>query len=158
MTLLDERERVAINLTLSMDYIPVEKNIEMGQLRVDVLDAIFPGSHLYSYAYCKFYLNGQMVFKTHSIKKPGHPAWNEFFEIEVPSRIDAILRVTVHTDDGILKIEKVVGTAAIDLQLLEPCRPQDFTIEVPEASGWIRLQLLFRPEWTTRARRHCSIS
>jgi hypothetical protein len=40
MTLLDERERVAITLTLSMDYFPVEKNIELGQLRVDVLDAI----------------------------------------------------------------------------------------------------------------------
>ena len=79
MTLLDERERVAITFTLSMDYIPVEKNIEMGQLRVDVLDAIFPGHHLYMDAYCEFYLNGQMVFKTHSIKSSEHPAWNEFF-------------------------------------------------------------------------------
>ena len=154
MTLQDVRERVTLYFTLSMDYIPVEKNIEMGQLRVDVLDAILPGRHLYRNTYCEFYLNEETVFKTHAAEQYLQPAWNEFFEVEVRSRIDARFRVTLYELDSYLGTEKVVGNAVIDLQLLEPCMPQDFKIQVAEASGSIRLQILFIPEWTTRARRH----
>jgi Ca2+-dependent lipid-binding protein len=160
MTLLDERERVALYITLSMDYYPVEKNIEMGQLRVDVLDAIFPARHLYRNTYCEFYLNEETVFKTHAAEQYLQPRWNEFFEVEVRSRIDARFRVTLYELDSYLGTEKVVGNAVIDLQLLEPYRPQDFhsTIQMAEASGSIRLQLLFTPEWTTRARHYYAIS
>lgn len=155
--LVDEHERVAIAFTLSMDYIPVEKNIEMGQLRVDVLDAIYPGRHVDKDAYCEFYLNEQMVFKTHAVKKSLRAAWNEFFEVEVQSRIDARFRVTEYEHDAILGTEKAVGNAVIDLQRLEPCRPKDRRIHMAETSGLIRLQILFRPEWTTRVRPHYSI-
>jgi Ca2+-dependent lipid-binding protein len=159
MTLLDERERVAITFVLSMDYIPVEKNVEMGQLRVDVLDVMIPGRHPYKDACCKFYLNEQMVFKTHAVKQPLQPAWNEFFEVEVQSRIDARFRVKLKEDneDGTL-LHFSFDNALIDLQRLEPCKTQDFTIQLGKTSGSIRLQLLFRPEWTTRARRFYSIS
>ena len=158
MTLQDERERVALYFTLSMDYIPVEMNIEMGQLRVDVLDAMILGRNPYRDAYCEFYLNEQLVFKTHAVKQSLQPAWNEFFEVEVPSRIDARFRVTVYELGSYLGTEKVVGNAVIDLQRLEPCKRQDFTLELGATSGSIRLQLLFSPEWITRARRHYSSS
>jgi len=158
MTLLAERERVALNFTLSMDYIPVEKNIEMGQLRVDVLDAILPGRHLYRNTYCEFYLNEETVFKTHAAEQYLQPAWNEFFEVEVRSRIDARFRVTlyVYEDDALSRLS--FGNALIDLQRLEPCKRQDFTLQLGATSGSIRLQLLFSPEWITRARRHYSSS
>jgi Ca2+-dependent lipid-binding protein len=151
MTLLDERERVAITFTLSMDYIPVEQNIEMGQLRVDVLDATYPGVYINRHVYCKFYLNEQMVFMTQAVEKSLQIAWNEFFEVEVRSRIDAKLRVMSYEFDPILGTQKAVYNAVIHLQRLEPCRPQDFTIQMAEAGRSIRLQLLFRPEWITRA-------
>ena len=123
----------------------------MGQLRVGVLDATCPGRFDNNDAYCKFYLNEQMVFKTRAIKLSWQPA--ETFEVEVRSRIDARFSVTEYELDTYLGTEKVVGNAVIDLQLLEPCMPQDFKIQVAEASGSIRLQILFIPEWTTRARR-----
>jgi Ca2+-dependent lipid-binding protein len=143
MTLLEEGEPVTIRFTLSMDYIPVEKNIEMGQLRVDILDAIYADYHVDRDAYCEFYLNEQMVFKTHAVKKSWQPAWNEFFEVEIRSRTDARFRIMEYELDAILGIEKAIRHAVIDLQCLEPCRLQDFTIGT---SGSIRLQLLFRPE------------
>lgn len=158
MTLPDERGRMAIAFRLSMDYIRVVKTIEMGQLRVDVLDATYPEPHDDRDVYCEFYLNEQMVFKTHAARKIIQPAWNEFFEVEVRSLIDARFRVMEYEHNALLRTEKAVGNAVIDLRRLEPCKPQDCTIRMAETSGSIRLQLLFRPEWTTRARRHYSIS
>jgi hypothetical protein len=52
-----------------MDYIRVVKTIEIGQLRVDVLDAIYPEAHVHRNVCCEFYLNEQTVFKTHAAKK-----------------------------------------------------------------------------------------
>jgi Ca2+-dependent lipid-binding protein len=146
MTLLDERERVAITFTLGMDYIPVEKILERGQLRVDVLDATYPGRPVDREAYCEFYLNEQILFKTSAIKKLMRPVWNDFFVVEIRSRIDAMFRVTLHEIDDRLRTKIFVGNAVIDLQRLEPCRTQDRTIYMAETSGSIRLQLFFRPE------------
>jgi Ca2+-dependent lipid-binding protein len=75
-----------------MQLDPSESINNMGRLRVDVLDATdLPAADRngYSDPYCKFELNGKDIFKTQKQKKTLHPAWNEFFEVDVPSRVAA---------------------------------------------------------------------
>ena len=89
MKLRDEEGRPAW-VRVSLKYIPVKMELDpsesinnMGNLRVDVLDAEdLPAadSNGKSDPYCKFELNGQDVFKTKTVKKPLSPAWNEFFD------------------------------------------------------------------------------
>lgn len=75
-----------------MQLDPSESINNMGKLRVDVLDASdLPAADRngYSDPYCKFELNGREIFKTKTQKKTLHPAWNEFFEVDVASRVAA---------------------------------------------------------------------
>jgi len=92
-------------IKVSLKYIPVKMQLDpgesinnMGKLRVDVLDAKdLPAADRngYSDPYCRFELNGKEIFKTQKQKKTLHPAWNEFFEVEVPSRVAAEFVCTV---------------------------------------------------------------
>lgn len=149
------------SVKVSLKYVPVKMNLDpresinnMGNLRVDVLDgADLPSadSNGKSDPYCKFELNGQEVFKTKTQKKTLHPAWNEFFEVPVPSRIAAKFRVNVMDWDFADKPD-YLGGADINLDTLEPFKAQEVKLILDGKSGSVRLRLLFRPDYVTRSK------
>jgi hypothetical protein len=133
---------------------PSESINNMGSLRVDVLDATnLPSADRngYSDPFCKFELNGHTVFKTQVQKKTLHPAWNEFFETEIPSRTAAKFNCRVYDWDTLGEPD-FLGATAINLELLEPFKPQEYNLTLDGKSGTIRLRLLFRPSYITRTR------
>lgn len=144
-----------------MKYLPVKMILDpsesinnMGTLRMDVLDAAdLPAADRngYSDPYCKFILNDKQVFKTQTQKKTLHPAWNEFFETNVPSRTGANFKVEVWDWDRGDK-DDLLGTAVINLALLEPFKSQEISLALDGKSGVIRLKMLFKPEYVTRSR------
>lgn len=150
---------------VSLKYIPVQMQLDpsesinnMGKLRVDVLD----GSDLPSAdrngksdPYCKFELNGQEVYKTKVIKKTLSPQWNEYFEVNVPSRTGAKFKVNVYDYDFADKPD-FLGASGIDLAALEPFKASDMTLPLDGKSGNVRLRLLFRPDYVTRMRQGTS--
>lgn len=146
---------------VSTRYIPVRMKLDpkesinnSGTLRVDVLDAAdLPSADRngYSDPYCKFRLAGEEVYKTKVQKKTLHPAWNEFFETNVKSRIGADFRVDVYDWDFGDKAD-YLGGAPIDLEALEPFRPKEISLPLDGKSGAIRLKLLFKPSYVTRSK------
>lgn len=164
LSLVDDEGRVS-TIKVSLKYIPVQMRLDpsesinnMGRLRVDVLDAAdLPSADRngYSDPYCKFELNGASVFKTKVQKKTLHPAWNEFFEVEVPSRTAARFNCRVMDWDFGDKADFLGGTD-INLELLEPFKAQEYTLALDGKSGTIRLRLLFRPDYVTRSRQGSS--
>jgi Ca2+-dependent lipid-binding protein len=164
LKLRDEKGNIS-SVRVSLKYIPVQMRLDpsesinnMGTLRVDVLDASdLPSADRngYSDPYCKFELNGTTVFKTETQKKTLHPAWNEFFEVEVPSRTAAQFRVKVYDWDAVGDDDKL-GNAEINLSVLEPFKPREFNLRLDGKSGTIRLRCLFRPSYITRSRQGSS--
>lgn len=145
-------------LPVKMQLDPSESINNMGTLRVDVLDAAdLPSADRngFSDPYCKFKLNGKDVYKTKTQKKTLHPAWNEFFETPVPSRTAADFKVDVYDWDFGDKADWL-GSAIINLSVLEPFQPQELTYQLDGKSGAIRLKMLFRPDYITRARQGSS--
>lgn len=141
-----------------MNLDPSESINNMGKLRVDVLDAAdLPSADRngYSDPYCKFEFNGNSVFKTKVQKKTLHPAWNEFFELDVPSRTAAQFVCNVMDWDFGDKAD-FLGKAEINLNLLEPFKPKELNLALEGKSGSIRLRLLFRPDYVTRSRQGSS--
>ena len=137
---------------------PRESINNMGDLRVDVLDgAELPSADRngFSDPYCKFRLGDKDVFKTKVQKKTLHPAWNEFFEIPVKSRIGADFRVDVYDWDFGDKAD-LLGSSAIDLEGLQPFTSEEVTLPLDGKSGAIKLKLLFRPSYVTRTRQGSS--
>ena len=141
-----------------MQLDPSESINNMGKLRVDVLD----GSDLpsadrngYSDPYCKFELNGKEIYKTKVQKKTLHPAWNEFFEVDVPSRTAAKFTCNVYDWDFGEKAD-FLGAADINLELLDPFAAHEYNLTLDGKSGSIRLRLLFRPDYVTRSRQGSS--
>ncbi|KAI9743091.1 MAG: hypothetical protein M1818_003386 [Claussenomyces sp. TS43310] len=149
------------NVRVSLKYLPVKMALDpsesinnMGSLRVDVLDATdLPSADRngYSDPYCKFELNGKEIFKTEVQKKTLHPAWNEFFEVDIVSRTDANFVCKVYDWDFASEPDKL-GNAVINVELLEPFRPQEYKLSLDGKSGTIRLRLLFRPSYVQRSR------
>ncbi|KAG9238347.1 C2 domain-containing protein [Amylocarpus encephaloides] len=153
------------SIKVSLKYIPVKMTLDpsesinnMGKLRVDVLD----GSDLpsadrngYSDPYCKFELNGKDVFKTKVQKKTLHPAWNEFFEVDITSRTAAKFICNVYDWDFGEKAD-FLGAAEINLDLLDPFTAQEYNLSLDGKSGSIRLRLLFRSDYVTRSRQGSS--
>ena len=130
----------------------------MGTLRVDVLDAAdLPAADRngYSDPYCKFNLNGKDVYKTKIQKKTLHPSWNEFFECPVKSRTAADFKVSVMDWDFGDKAA-LLGSAAINLELLDPFKPQETVLALDGKSGALRLKMSFRPDYVTRSRQGSS--
>jgi Ca2+-dependent lipid-binding protein len=164
LKLRDEQGQVS-SVKVSLKYIPVKMDLEpsesinnMGTLRVDVLDGKdLPSADRngYSDPFCKFELNGHTAFKTKVQKKTLHPAWNEFFEIEVPSRTAAKFTCNVFDWDFGDKAD-VLGLVNIDLMQLEPFVAQEVTLPLEGKSGTIRLRLLFRSKYVTRSRQGSS--
>lgn len=141
-----------------MELDPSESINNMGKLRVDVLDAVdLPSADRngYSDPYCKFELNGEMVFKTKTQKKTLHPAWNEFFDVDISSRTAAEFVCTVYDWDFGDKAD-LLGTAHINLELLDPFKPQEYNLKLDGKSGTVRLRLLFRPDYVTRTHQRTS--
>lgn len=153
------------SIKVSLKYVPIKMRLDpsesinnMGNLRVDVLDAEdLPSadSNGKSDPYCKFELNGQDVFKTKVQKKTLHPAWNEFFEVPVPSRTAAKFSVRVMDWDFADKPD-YLGGADINLEQLEPFKAQEVKLVLDGKSGTLRLRLLFRPDYVTRSRQGTS--
>jgi hypothetical protein len=153
------------SIKVSLKYVPVKMVLDpsesinnMGNLRVDVLDAQdLPAadSNGKSDPYVKFELSGQEVFKTKTQKKTLHPAWNEYFEIPVPSRTAAKFKATVWDWDFADKPD-LLGAAEINLGLLEPFKAQEMRFALDGKSGTLRLRLVFRPDYVTRTRQGSS--
>ncbi|EGE01667.1 membrane bound C2 domain-containing protein [Trichophyton equinum CBS 127.97] len=152
-------------VTVSLKYLPVKMKLDpsesinnMGNLRVDVLDAAdLPSADRngYSDPYCKFKLGDKEVFKTKVQKKTLHPAWNEFFETPIKSRIAANFRADVYDWDFGDKADYLGGTI-IDLTNLDPFQAQEISLPLDGKSGAIRLKLLFKPAYVTRSRQGSS--
>ncbi|KAK2861390.1 hypothetical protein FQN49_004250, partial [Arthroderma sp. PD_2] len=152
-------------VTVSLKYLPVKMKLDpsesinnMGTLRVDILDAAdLPSADRngYSDPYCKFKLGDKEVFKTKVQKKTLHPAWNEFFETPVKSRIAANFKADVYDWDFGDKAD-FLGGAAIDLTQLTPFQAQEVSLPLDGDSGAIRLKLLFKPAYVTRSRQGSS--
>ena len=160
----DEEGRV-YSVKVSLKYIPVEMALDasesinnMGNLRIDVLDAQgLPAADANgkSDPYVKFDLNGEEVFKTKVQKKTLNPAWNEFFEVSVPSRTGAKFKATV-MDWDFGNPDDFLGEASISLANLEPFKAQEIRLPLEGKSGSVRLRLLFRPDYITRTRQGSS--
>ncbi|KAE8348838.1 C2 domain-containing protein [Aspergillus coremiiformis] len=152
-------------VTVSARYIPVHMKLDpsesinnMGTLRVDVLDAAeLPSADRngFSDPYCKFRLNDEMIFKTKVQKKTLHPAWNEFFETPIKSRIATDFRVDVYDWDFGDKADYLGGTH-IDLSVLEPFQSKEVSLPLDGKSGAIRLKMLFKPTYVIRSRQGSS--
>ena len=137
---------------------PSESINNSGTLRVDVLDAadLPPADRNgYSDPYCKFKLNGKDVFKTKVQKKTLQPAWNEFFEVQVASRIAANFVCDVYDWDFGDRADHL-GAAKIGLASLEPFQQRENKYTLDGNSGVIRLKLLFKPAYVTRTRQGTS--
>lgn len=160
----DEKGTVS-SVKVSCKYIPVKMDLDpsesinnMGTLRIDVLDGTdLPSADRngYSDPYCKFELNGEMIFKTQVQKKTLQPAWNEFFENEIQSRTAAELKCKVY-DWDFAGDDDVLGDADVNLKELEPFRAQVMTLPLNGKSGSIRIRILFRPSYVTRSRQGSS--
>ncbi|KAF2748549.1 tricalbin [Sporormia fimetaria CBS 119925] len=164
LTLRDNHGREN-KITVSCKYLPVKMTLHpsesfnnQGTLRVDVLDAAdLPAADRngYSDPYCKFILHGKEVYKTKTQKKTLHPAWNEFFEVQVRSRTAAEFEVKVYDWDFGDKSD-FLGKAAINLNVLEPFQSQEVTLGLDGKSGAIRLKMLFKPDYVVRSRQGSS--
>ncbi|KAI9672365.1 MAG: hypothetical protein M1817_003387 [Caeruleum heppii] len=162
---LKDPEGGVTKITVMLKYLPVKMHLDpsesinnSGTMRVDVLDAAdLPAADRndYSDPYCKFELNGKEVFKTDKQKKTLHPAWNEFFEVPVPSRIAAKFKVSIWDWDFGDKAD-FLGGSDIDLTLLEPLRAREYRLGLSGKSGIIRLRVTFRPDYVTRSRQGSS--
>jgi C2 domain len=145
-------------LPVKMQLDPSESINNSGTLRVDVLDAAdLPSADRngFSDPYCKFRLNDKEVHKTKVQKKTLHPAWNEFFEIPVPSRTAANFTCDIYDWDFGDKADHL-GTTKIDLAALEPFRPHEESYPLDGKSGAVRLKMLFKPAYVTRHRQGSS--
>ncbi|EXJ62023.1 hypothetical protein A1O7_02455 [Cladophialophora yegresii CBS 114405] len=152
-------------VVVNLKYLPVKMQLDpsesinnMGILRVDVMDAAdLPSADRngYSDPYCRFKLNGKEVYKTKTQKKTLHPAWNEFFEVPIPSRTAADFRVDVYDWDFGDKADHL-GSAVLNLQVLEPFQPQELTYALDGKSGVLRLRMLFKPDYVVRKRQGTS--
>ena len=153
-----------------MKYLPVKMSLDpsesmnnMGTLRVDILDAAdLPSADRngFSDPFCKFKLNDQNVYETKVQKKTLHPAWNEFFEVPIPSRTAAKFTIKV-MDWDLTSDADFLGDADINLEHLEPMKAQvvNLTLNGKKGSGTagvVRLRLLFKAAYVTRSRQGSS--
>ncbi|KAL2171133.1 hypothetical protein VTG60DRAFT_3648 [Thermothelomyces hinnuleus] len=153
------------SVRVSLKYVPVKMQLDpsesinnMGNLRVDVLDAQdLPAadSNGKSDPFVKFELNGQEVFKTKTQKKTLNPTWGEVFNVSIPSRTAAKFRATVWDWDFADKPD-YLGGVDINLAQLESFRAQEFKYVLDGKSGVLRVRMLFTPDYVTRTRQGTS--
>lgn len=156
---------------ISLKYIPIQMTLDpsesihnMGDLRVDLLDA----SNLKaadrngkSDPFCVFELNDEKVFKSKTLKKTLHPEWNESFETKVPSRTGADFVVKVY-DWDLAGDADFLGQAKLDLASLEPMSLATKTFKLTGKKGEvgeygeIKLRFLFKSAYVVRTRQGSS--
>lgn len=151
----------ASKITVTLKYVPIlmalderESITNMGTLRVDVLDAAdLPAADRNgkSDPYVIFELNGDRVHKTEVQKKTLHPAWNEFFQVEIPSKVAADFKCKVY-DWDLAGDDDFLGAADIDLRKVEPFKKSIATIPLDGKSGTLRLAFVFTPDYVVRQR------
>jgi Ca2+-dependent lipid-binding protein len=172
LKLRDEEGRVS-SVKVSLKYIPVKMDLDpsesinnMGNLRVDVLDAqdlLAMDSNGKSDPYVKFELNGEEIFKSKTQKKTLNPVWNEFFEVSVPSRTAAAFKAAVWDWDFADKPDPL-GETMVRLDQLEPFKAQEMRLPLVgskgkhegKPAGQLRIRLLFRPDYIVRTRQGTS--
>jgi Ca2+-dependent lipid-binding protein len=152
-------------IKVSMKYIPVEIEVDasesinnMGDLKVELVEAKnLPAADRsgYSDPYCVFELNDERVFKSKIVKKTLNPAFDEKFEVTVPSRTAAKFIVEVY-DWDLAGSPDFLGKGQINLAELEPFQLKAIAIPLDGKSGEVKLKLLFRPAYITRTRRGTS--
>ncbi|KAL6804708.1 C2 domain-containing protein [Trichoderma sp. SZMC 28013] len=145
-------------IPLKMDLDPSESINNMGNLRVDVLsgtDLPSADRNGKSDPYCKFELNDVEVYKTKVQKKTLSPVWNEFFEVSVPSRTAAQFVCNVYDYDFADKPD-FLGATVIRLDNLQPFKAMEQSFPLDGKSGSIKLRMVFRPDYVTRARQGTS--
>jgi hypothetical protein len=145
-------------LPVKMQLDPSESINNSGTLRVDVLDAAdLPSADRngFSDPYCKFRLNDKEVYKTKVQKKTLHPAWNEFFEVPVPSRTAANFTCDVYDWDFGDKADHL-GATKINLAALDPFDSHEESYPLDGKSGAVRLKMVFKPAYVTRHRQGTS--
>lgn len=156
---------------ISLKYIPIQMTLDpsesinnMGDLRVDLLDAVnlkAMDRNGKSDPYCVFELNDEKVFKSKVLKKTLHPVWNEFFDTKVPSRTAADFIVKIY-DWDLAGDADFIGQARLDLTGLEPYKPVTKTYKLFSKKweagdyGEIRLRLLFKAAYIIRTRQGSS--
>ncbi|KAJ4860825.1 c2 domain-containing protein [Trichoderma breve] len=150
---------------VSLKYIPLKMDLDasesinnMGNLRVDVLsgtDLPSADRNGKSDPYCKFELNDVEVYKTKVQKKTLSPVWNEFFEVSVPSRTGAHFVCNVYDYDFADKPD-FLGATVIRLDNLQPFKAMEQSFPLDGKSGSIKLRMVFRPDYVTRARQGTS--
>lgn len=146
-------------ITIHLKYLPIKMQLDpsesinnMGQLRVEVLDAAdLPAADRngLSDPYCKFLLNGKNVFKTQVQKKTLHPAWNEFFEVPISSRTAANFKVECW-DWDLGDRDDFLGAADINLNVLKVFSSEEVALGLDGVSGTVRLKMLFKPAYVVR--------
>lgn len=158
-------------IKISLKYIPIQMTLDpsesinnMGDLRVDLLDAAnlkAADRNGKSDPFCVFELNDDKVFKSKVLKKTLHPAWNEFFETKIPSRTGADFVVKIY-DWDLAGDADFLGLAKLDLSTLEPFVPitKEFKLSGKKGLegdfGQIRLRFLFKPAYVVRSRQGSS--
>jgi len=150
---------------VQLKYIPIQMQLDpsesinnMGTLRVDILNAIdLPAadSNGSSDPYCKFLLNEKQIHKTEVQRKTLNPAWNEFFEVSITSRIASKMKLECWDWDRSDR-DDYLGSAVVDLQVLEPFAPKEVVLGLDGKSGTVRLKMLFKPDYVTRSRQGTS--
>lgn len=156
---------------ISLRYIPIQMTLDpsesinnMGELRVDLLDAVnlkAMDRNGKSDPYCVFELNDEKVFKSKVLKKTLHPTWNEFFDTKVPSRTAADFIVKIY-DWDLAGDADFIGQARLDLTGLEPYKPVTKTYKLFSKKweagdyGEIRLRFLFKAAYVIRTRQGSS--
>ncbi|KAF8419946.1 hypothetical protein EV426DRAFT_576746 [Tirmania nivea] len=156
---------------ISLKYIPIQMTLDpsesinnMGDLRVDLLDAMnlkAMDRNGKSDPFCVFELNDEKVFKSKILKKTIHPAWNEFFDTRVPSRTAADFIVKIY-DWDLAGDADFIGQARLDLTDLEPYKPITKSYKLFSKKweagdfGEIRLRFLFKAAYVIRTRQGSS--
>ncbi|KAK6338720.1 hypothetical protein TWF696_009532 [Orbilia brochopaga] len=158
---LPSKEHGVSRITVTLNYVPVAMKLDeresitnMGTLRVDVLDAAdLPAADRNgkSDPYVIFELNGDRVHKTEVQKKTLHPAWNEFFQVEIPSKVTADFKCKVY-DWDLAGDDDFLGAANLDLSKVEPFKKSIATVPLDGKSGSIRLAFVFTPDYVVRQR------
>jgi len=150
---------------VQLKYVPIQMQLDpsesinnMGTLRVDILDAIdLPAADRngLSDPYCKFLLNEKQIHKTEVQRKTLNPAWNEFFEVSIPSRTGSKFKLECWDWDRSDRDDHL-GSAVVDLQVLEPFAPKEVILGLDGKSGTVRLKMLFKPDYVTRSKQGTS--
>lgn len=166
-------------VVVSARYIPVQMKLDpkesinnMGTLTVKVNNAVnlpIADRNGKSDPYCKFFVgddNKHAVFKSKTVEKDLNPTWNEGFEMEVKTRIDANFRIEVWDYDR-ARDDDLLGKANIDLKSLTPFEKKSVTVTLTSPSkdvtlpsngkpSTVNLTLLFKPTYVMRSRQGSS--